>query len=211
METRTRTSLAFAAALTLLAKPVLAQAPLDESAADAAAVISDEPGFSGYGGPAVTMTQLAGSTGLLVGGRAGWQVLENVALGGAGYGLATQVNMPPLADLGSGSHPITLGMGGLWFEYKLGARQRVHASLGTLVGGGTVGYRAQPPARPQIYRSSTIFVLAPEVTVEVNATPWLRIALGAGYRDVHGVDLEGLGNGDVSGPTASLIFSFGRF
>jgi hypothetical protein len=45
----------------------------------------------------------------------------------------------------------------------------------------------------------------------MNVTHHFRLGVGARYRHVSGVDLEGMSDHDLSGPSASLIFKFGKF
>jgi hypothetical protein len=49
------------------------------------------------------------------------------------------------------------------------------------------------------------------VNLMLNVSKNFRIGLGGSYRFVNGVDLVGLDNDDISGPSASLTFKFGKF
>ncbi len=46
----------------------------------------------GFGGPAVKVTSINGETAVLIGGCGGWIINHTFVLGGAGYGLVTNVN-----------------------------------------------------------------------------------------------------------------------
>jgi hypothetical protein len=46
---------------------------------------------------------------------------------------------------------------------------------------------------------------------ELNLTTWMRADLGAGYRFVSGISINGLSNSDVAGPVAGLTLRFGSF
>jgi hypothetical protein len=59
--------------------------------------------------------------------------------------------------------------------------------------------------------TETFFVVEPEVAVEANMTNFMRIALGASYRYVTGVQQPGLSTATLSSPAASLAFKFGVF
>ncbi|HEY0711139.1 MAG TPA: hypothetical protein VGF45_00575, partial [Polyangia bacterium] len=59
--------------------------------------------------------------------------------------------------------------------------------------------------------SDAVFVVEPNVTVEVNIIKAVRLAAFTSYRFVRDVDLTGLDSGDVSGVSAGLMLKFGVF
>lgn len=50
----------------------------------------------GFGGPVVKVTSINGESAVFVGGRGGWIINHTFVLGGAGYGLVTNVNAKKL-------------------------------------------------------------------------------------------------------------------
>jgi hypothetical protein len=61
-------------------------------------------------------------------------------------------------------------------------------------------------------RNDNIFVVTPEVGVEVNVFRWFKIAGTVGYRAVTGVNsISGQSNEDFSGMAGTLTFRFGGF
>ncbi|HDQ45821.1 MAG TPA: hypothetical protein ENN17_10055 [bacterium] len=84
-----------------------------------------------------------------------------------------------------------------------------HCTADLLVALGSVGYKAQGSGKK--WNRDLVAVIEPTVQLELNVVRWMRIGLGAGYRFVTAIDLEGLSSGDVSGPTGVLTFKFGRF
>jgi hypothetical protein len=59
--------------------------------------------------------------------------------------------------------------------------------------------------------SSPYFIVEPGLNIELNLFRFMRIAVGGTYRFVSGLDMANLGNRNLSGPTANLMFKFGRF
>lgn len=168
----------------------------------------------GYGSPILSVTRLAGATGLLVGARGGAVLLRRFVLGAAGFSLVNNVTMPASAQLGPGSHNIQYGSGGFWFAYILSPEWVVHPTFGLLLGGGSVGYQVteQAAGAPPTYTNSAFFQAQPEVEVDVNVTQFMRIGVGAYYRFVVGVKLEDkLTNADVGGPGGLLAIKFGTY
>ncbi len=168
----------------------------------------------GYGAPILSVTRLAGSTGLLLGARGGAILRRRFVLGAAGFSLLNDVAMPASAQLGAGSHNISFGSGGFWFAYILSPDWVVHPTFGVLLGGGSVGYQVTERAAgtPATYTSSSFFLAQPEIEADVNVTRFMRIGVGAYYRFVVGVKLEDkLTNGDVGGPGALLAIKFGYY
>jgi hypothetical protein len=150
----------------------------------------------------------------MLGARGGAVLRRHFVLGAAGFSLVNEPNMPASAQLGAGSHNISLGGGGFWFAYVLSPEWVVHPSFGVLLGGGSVGYQVtdQAPGLPATYTSSSFFLAEPEVEVDVNVTRFMRVGVGAYYRVVLGVKLEDkLTNGDVGGPGALLAVKFGVY
>ena len=88
----------------------------------------------------------------------------------------------------------------------------VHGSVGTLIGAGALNYhRFRGTAGQPDSDTDTVFVLDPTVAAEVNVTPHLRVSLGAGYRVVRGVALDGLGSADAGGFTLGGAVKLGSF
>jgi hypothetical protein len=165
---------------------------------------------SGYGAPVVSYTRFAGRDGLLIGGRGGWVINHQLVIGGGGFGLAAPSRQEASGDLADYRH--SFGYGGLWLEYLIAPMNMVHASVGTLVGGGGISYqRYRPEALMKTVESSGVFVLDPVAAVEVNVTNHLRFAVQGGYRVVRGVELTSLGNRQASGVTLGAAVKIGGF
>ncbi|MEM1217886.1 MAG: hypothetical protein AAGH79_03205 [Bacteroidota bacterium] len=116
---------------------------------------------------------------------------------------------------------IDLAHGGLWFGYVPLQGAVIHPYASVRAGFGAVDIEVNDledyfddPDFPFIDDndfSDNVFVVAPEVGLEINITRWLRIAGAAGYRWVEGVNSAGLTNDDFTGWTGSLAVRIGWF
>lgn len=192
----------------VLAVPVFAQ---DET------LISGPVESGGFGGPMVKLTTINGENAVLVGGRGGWIINRTFVIGGGGFGLVTNVNAK--TPDATGQKYLELGYGGLDLEYIRSSNELVHFSMNLLIGGGGVAYKEEEMSTGH-REMDGFFVLEPGIHVNLNVTQFFRIALGATYRYVTGVDtpVDSSGmripltsNADLSGPSAVLTLEFGKF
>jgi len=84
-----------------------------------------------------------------------------------------------------------------------------------MIGGGVYysdyGYEMFNSGDYMEKHTSTVFVFEPGINAELNVTSFFRINAGISYRIVTGIDLYGLRNGDLGGPSGNLVFKFGKF
>jgi hypothetical protein len=165
----------------------------------------------GYGAPIVKVTSLAGQAGILVGGRGAWVIGHSFTLGGAGYGLPTSVEVPEAARGSVTKTALALGYGGFQVGYIFLPREIVHFSSALLIGGGGVAVIDRSQGDWQMMHSAAVFVLEPEVGVEVNITPLIRGGIHASYRYMSDSTIPGLSSGALSGPSAGAMLAFGAF
>ena len=97
----------------------------------------------GFGGPVMKIGDVAGSTGIWVGGRGGWIInisdRHAISLGGGGYGLVTE---HPARPVDPDDEPLAMnGYGGFEMEYTNRSYQIVHLTVTSLIGGGGVMLR----------------------------------------------------------------------
>lgn len=166
-----------------------------------------------YGGPVLLYSRVQGEDALFFGGRGGWLADHHFVLGGGGFALVSRIAAPEGAPDIDEALRTELAYGGLWLEYILLPDKLVHASVGTLVGGGAVAYSRvrRMDRRDREVESDVVFAVEPVLSVEMNLTPFLRLSAGAGYRHIGSVELEGLSREDLSGFTGSVMLKFGRF
>lgn len=175
----------------------------------------------GFGGPVVKFSNIKDEFALLVGGYGGWFVNHTFLIGAGGYGLATRINASDAAQAkyGTGEQlKLMFGYGGGVLEYVNKSNKLVHYSISTLIGAGGVVYTERDhydydenDEEDHVGPSDAVFVLEPALNIELNIASFFRVNAGASYRMVSGVNLEGLKNSDLSGPSANLALKFGLF
>jgi hypothetical protein len=176
-------------------------------------LISGDVSSGGYGGPVLMYSRIQGRDALFFGGRGGWIANHHFVFGAGGFGLVSRIAPPEGApDIGEALRT-EFGYGGLWLEYILLPDKLVHASIGTLLGGGAVSYSRlrRTERQDREVESDVVFAVEPVLSVELNLVRFLRVAAGVGYRHVGSVDLTGLRQEDLSGFTGSVMLKFGRF
>lgn len=172
----------------------------------------------GYGGLSVLGTSIYKSGGLLVGGEGAILLDHRLAIGLAGFGLASEVKGP---DLTNGEASILgFGYGGAVFRYHLvSKRSPVTASLGTLIGAGgltLIEKSTNDEFDPEYDYSedaeaNAFFVAEPSVQANLHLTRWMRLGVSGGYRFVRGPTLRGVSDEDLEGVTAGGHLQFGWF
>jgi hypothetical protein len=196
-----------AAVLLFLALTASALAAEDEET-----LIKGKIDHNGFGAGVVRLTEIHGETGILLGLRGGWIINHRVIIGGGVYGLLNNIRAKSISS--KERLDLELTMGGFEFEYVPNSSKLIHCSLYTLIGSGQVDYIGHE--RPLVdsldhYHHEVFFVAEPGVNLMLNVTTFFRVGAGATYRFVSGVNLEGLRNSDLDGPSASLTLKFGKF
>jgi hypothetical protein len=187
--------------------------PREEPKRDMETLISDNISSGGYGGAVLMYSRILDRDAVFFGGKGGWIINHHFVLGGAGFGMVTRVPTPAGApDIGEDLRT-EFGYGGIWLEYIFLPDKLVHGSIGTLLGGGSVAYSRirRTERQDREVENDVVFAAEPVISVEMNISRFLRLAVGAGYRYVGGVNLTGLRREDVSGFTGSVMLKFGRF
>jgi hypothetical protein len=172
-------------------------------------LISGNIESGGFGGPVIKITKINGESAVLVGGRGGWIINHTFVLGGAGYGLVTNVNAK---STDSASQYIQMGYGGLDLEYIVSSDNLLHFSIGLLIGGGGIGYQDEKGRFfNDSHKMDSFFILEPCVQTNLNVTHFFRISAGISYRYISGLKSAMSTNDDLSGPSAVLALKFGKF
>jgi hypothetical protein len=189
--------------------PIIAQAETPEQPRT---LLTSPIKSGGYGAPVISYTQVAGEDSVLVGARGGWVINHQLVIGGGGFGLANRLAPPSGLMPNPDDYRLNFGYGGLWVEYLIAPMQLVHGSVGTLIGAGALSVDAERNGvSPRNAYSDPLFVLDPAAAVEVNVSRLVRVGLEARYRIVRGVDLAGLGDGDLSGFALGGVVKIGVF
>jgi hypothetical protein len=161
--------------------------------------------ISGMGGPFMIFSEANGQFVHLMGGGGG-VIINDFVFGGFGYGSTNHLNPPDLPDFRDLN--LRFGFGGLMAGYTFLAQRAVHPAIYLNAGWGEAGlYEKQDVA----FLKDNIFIVMPQLEIELNFTRFFKLGVGATYRIATGVDIPGLLNGDLSGPGASLSFRFGAF
>ncbi|KPK68083.1 hypothetical protein AMJ87_12415 [candidate division WOR_3 bacterium SM23_60] len=170
-------------------------------------LIRGKPQIGGFIAPVMSMSRVNEQGAVLVGLRGGIIINRSFVLGLAGYGLANDVDISPFDY-----RHLDFGYGGFFLEYVNRPHKLVHLSVHSLIGGGGLRHREDWYDDWFDGRyADAVFVFEPGLDVIVNITKHIRLGIGGSYRMVRDVELGSLDDNDISGPSASLIFKFGRF
>jgi hypothetical protein len=169
-------------------------------------LIGSQPSIGWFGGPVLKFSEINDECAFFTGGCGGLVLNHTLIIGGAGYGLANEI------EVNEALYPefrlLEMGYGGVVLGYVNRSRKAVHLSFHSLIGAGGLSYRSHY----YDYRHDDIFFVAePGIDLELNLTRYFRLGCGATYRLVRGVDIDGLTDEALSGPSATLTFKIGRF
>lgn len=176
-------------------------------------LISGSVSHGGFGGPMISAGDVAGSPGLWVGGRGGWIINIDdehaISLGGGGYGLVTNHQVPVSVDGNDDLYALN-GYGGFVMEYTNRSYKLTHFTISTLIGGGGLMLRERnyDDVSDDV---NSYFVFEPGFNLELNVTDFFRIAAGVQYRLTSGINEYGFKDSDFSGLNGVLTFKFGGF
>ena len=167
-------------------------------------LINSGTSVGGFFGIITEVGSINGTATPSMGGGVGL-VLDNLFIGA--YGLAT-ANYE--GYLQGDDANLDIAHGGLWLGYNYKTYKLVHLYSSAKVGWGAVDI---DPDLDFNRRGSldAVFVVTPEVGVELNVARWFRIAASLSYRVVSGVDAAGLSNNDFGGLNAGITMRFGWF
>jgi hypothetical protein len=153
---------------------------------------------------------------LFVGARGGWLIDHHLLIGAGGMGQALTVNAPANAVL---EYPdvrnLEFGYGGGYFAYHFMPSYVVHPLASVLVGAGGLTLSNRHMRDPNDSggfntESNGVFVVEPEVGVELNVVAFMRVQGTLSYRRTVGVDLPGLSDSDASGFAVGVSALFGE-
>jgi hypothetical protein len=107
---------------------------------------------------------------------------------------------------------------GIWIGGIFFPKKRVHLGISTRLGWGTIhltesqdnSYIINNNSRLD-FTNDKVFVITPDIEVEVAIASWLKFNVGFGYRYVSGVDFERYKNFKFSAPQITVGLYFGGF
>jgi hypothetical protein len=163
--------------------------------------------ISGFGGPMFAWSTLDGNFANFTGGGGAVLFNQSLFIGGFGMGLSNSV---PSKD--TNYNRMSLSYGGVWMGYNFKPKKLVHFTAGVKIGwGGLNFFNNNSMGNQNWLNNDDIYVLEPELAVEVNVAKFFRISMGGGYRMVNGVDTNAYTNTSLSAPSANLTLKFGWF
>ena len=133
------------------------------------------------------------------GGGAAILFNQKFFLGGYGQGVSTRHNYKTIDVYNSqGTNTkydnlkITMGHGGFWLGYIASPHKAIHLMGSAKIGFGTVNLTNEdyPHSHDDQFMSDHIFVLIPEIGMDINLLKWFKINVTVGYRYVNGVSKE---------------------
>lgn len=160
-----------------------------------------------FGGPFFTYGQVDGNSGGGAGGGGAF-ILNDFFIGGFGLGETFGSRR-----YNNRNYDVTLGYGGFWLGYVYPSYKVVHLYSSLKIGWGSAALRRRDndPFDNDDIRDG-VFVLSPEIGVEVNILHWFRAGFTGGYRLVSGLNtLPGFASQDYNSPTFALTLRFGGF
>jgi hypothetical protein len=171
----------------------------------------------GYGGFLTRGSSVNGDPALFVGARGGWLIDHRLLIGAAGMGQTLTVDAPAASIAGYPDvRHLEFGYGGGYFAYHFMPGAVVHPVASVLVGAGglTLSNRHYEEMHDDAEDSfetavNGVFIIEPEVALEVNVAEVTRLQGTLSYRRTVGVDLPGLGDGDASGLALGVSLLFG--
>ena len=190
---------------------------------------------TGFGGPLVGFSEILGDFAVTSGGGGAALFNQKFFIGGYGEGLATEHFIRNLEVYSPSSQKnieydkmqLTFGHGGLWVGYIHDHYKLLHWGISARAGAGGIGlnYPGFMSGRHDIFMNDVVFVFTPQIEMEINLFPWMKMNVGAGYRLVSGVNrtyrfMQENGtlttrsyfeSGDFSSPNFTLGLLFGGF
>jgi len=160
---------------------------------------------------------LLNSRTLFLGAYGGLLINRHFMLGIAAYGWATPPEFEGFLPDGT-PKPLTLygGYAGIMLGGIVLSRELVHLSFPVVLGAGQAdvsdtNFFTNYPDTDFTIESSTFFVGEPTAQLEFNITPSFRIAAGASYRIIRGLQLQNVSDKDLTNWAGVISLRFGRF
>ncbi len=177
-------------------------------------IFSDVDRVGGFGGPIFEFSSLNGDDVSTTTGGGGALILDDFFLGG--YGIGTFSFSEPIESANT-LRNTRFSHGGFWIGYTPYQHKAFHPFSSVKLGWGNIDLEEVRLDDPSVVLleledSDNIFVVTPELGVEVNVFAFFRLSVTASYRWVTGVNqLPTYDNDDFSGFGGTLTLRFGGF
>lgn len=169
--------------------------------------------IGGYGGPSARLSSVSRKLSTLAGFRGGVLLGERLSLGAAVYRLTYRHNSNITSPDGS-EYSLRMGYGGMTFGFTVWRPGRIELAVEGLVGAGSACISDNPRYKDDTFRcieTVKMFVGEPAVTMYLNITDWMRVAVTAGYRLVVREGWRPPNNFLMSGGYGGMDLQFGWF
>ena len=177
-------------------------------------MISKGTQINGFGSFDMKYTNLIDRPSLIIGAQGGVLLDHHFYVGGAGYGLATNVQFESNQD--GETYNLKGGYAGVMLGGVIAPSSIVHLYIPVLVGAGSFDvsdpdYNLGGFPREITIESSAFFVIEPGLQLDINIARFFRLGLGGSWRFVEGSEFNLVNNDDLSNWAAEISFRFGRF
>lgn len=180
-------------------------------------LLNKDNDLNGFGGVDLKVTDIKNSRTLMMGGYGGVLVNHNYQLGIAAYGLLTAPDFEgQLMDGSPKDLELFGGYAGMVIGGMLFSKELVHVNFPILFGAGHIqvsdpNFFAGNPDSDFTIEQSAFFVIEPTAQLEFNLTRSFRLAVGASYRWVEGLDLANVTDDELIGWSGVVSLRFGRY
>ena len=177
-------------------------------------IISKGTQLNGFGSFDMKYSNLVDRPALIIGAQGGVLLDHHFYVGGAGYGLSTNVQFESSQD--GESYNLKGGYAGIMLGGVIAPSSIVHLYIPVLVGAGNFDvsdpdYNLGGFPREVTIENSAFFVIEPGLQLDINITRFFRLGLGGSWRFIEGSELNTVNNDDLSNWAAEISFRFGRF
>lgn len=182
-------------------------------AQDDQTLFNDVNRIGAFGGPLFEYSSLNEDVETANGGG-GAIVLDDFFVGGYGIGTSELFNSFTDSLNKDFQEELKFKHGGFWIGYVPVQHKVIHPYSSLKIGWGKARYKEIDIDNDETRTSinDNIFVLTPEVGIELNIFSFFRIAATANYRLVNGLDkIDTFSDSDLSGFGATLTLRFGGF
>ncbi|MEO1518583.1 MAG: hypothetical protein AAFV95_26440 [Bacteroidota bacterium] len=131
-------------------------------------------------------------------------IIDNFFIGGYGIGSS---DLDDLFD-DNDDLRLSIGHGGFWVGYAAPSHKLIHLYSSAKIGWGAVDIEFDGS---NVDAKDGIFVVTPELGLEVNVFRWFRIGTTLGYRFVDGISNENINKDQFQGLIGGLSFRIGGF
>ena len=175
----------------------------EENAKEKDFIMKDLKSLSFYAGPVMQFSSLDNDFAFFVGGKGALAFNRKVLLGIEGY-LLKSIHESKFID----SKELSFTYGGIFVGYVFDLSPKVQLVPSVLSAWGQIGEREVDAYGDYVFfkTKDDLFVLQPELELEINLIKYFKIGIGANYRLSYGVDSINYGNNDFLKSPSAVIY-----